>query len=69
MKRFLVVVVLIYLVAYAAFRSMNAEVWEQDGNSYVIYPREPIAVYYLFRPLSYADAYLTGMRIHIGPHQ
>ena len=69
MKRLLLVVIVVYLVAYVAFRSMNAEVWETDGNSYVIYPSEPIAIYYLFRPLSYADAYLTGMRTHIGPHQ
>jgi len=48
---------------------MNSEVWAEDGNKYVIYPQNPIAIYYVFRPLSYIDGFLTGMRSHIGPHQ
>jgi hypothetical protein len=27
------------------------------------------ALYYLWRPLSYVDGSLTGMRFHIGPHR
>jgi len=31
---------------------MNTETWAEDDNEYVIYPQSPIAVYYVFRPLS-----------------
>ncbi|MCR9136413.1 MAG: hypothetical protein NXI27_10495 [Alphaproteobacteria bacterium] len=69
MKRILLVAVVIYLLGYLALRLLNAEVWETDGNTYVIFPREPIALYYIYRPMTYLDAALTGMRFHIGPHQ
>lgn len=69
MKRAALVVVAIYLVGYLALRLLNAEVWDQDGNTYVIFPKQPIALYYLYRPMTYLDATLTGMRFHIGPHQ
>ncbi len=68
MKRFLLAILVLYALGYAVFRSVNAEVWAEDGNAYVIYPENPLAVYYLFRPLSYLDGYVTGMRSHIGPH-
>ena len=58
----------IYIIGYAWFRSANAEVWERDGNTYVIYPVSLVALYYLWRPLAYLDNTLTGMRTHIGPH-
>ena len=60
--------VAIYLVSYIAFRQSNIELWEKNNNEYVIYPADRIYFYYGFRPLSYLDSKLTGMRSHIGPH-
>lgn len=61
--------VALYLIAYEAFRAPRTEVWERDGKAYVIYPSGATALYYLFRPLSYADATLTGTQTHVGPHR
>lgn len=69
MKRAVLAVVVIYLLGYLALRLLNAEVWDRDGNTYVLFPQQPIALYYLYRPMTYLDAALTGMRFHIGPHQ
>lgn len=54
---------------YLALRLLNAEAWDKDGNTHVLFPREPIALYYICRPMTYLDGALTGMRFHIGPHQ
>lgn len=59
----------LYCVSYALVRVGNTEVWEKDGRPYVIFPKEQIALYYLFRPIAYVDGALTGIRFHIGPHQ
>lgn len=48
---------------------MNAEVWANDGQTYVIFPEDVPALYYAYRPLSYLDGAFTGMRFHIGPHR
>ena len=69
MKRVLLVAVLIYVLSYATFRTMNSEVWADDGQTYVIFPENTPALYYAYRPLSYLDGALTGMRFHIGPHR
>ena len=50
-------------------RQNYRETWEQDQQEYVIFPTEKTSLYYLFRPLTYLDSYLTGMRFHLGPHQ
>jgi hypothetical protein len=65
-----VLVLAIYAGSYAAFRQTNQEVWPKDNRTYVIFPVGVIghALYYLWRPLSYADSALTGMRFHVGPH-
>ena len=68
--RIVIVLVVIYVAAYGVFRQTHTEVWERDKNAYVIFPRGyGEALYYLWRPLTYADASLTGMRFHIGPHR
>ena len=64
----LVVLVIAYIGSYAWFRSSHVERWDRDGRDYVIFPQQP-ALYYLYRPLTYFDAQLTGMRFHIGPHR
>ncbi|MEX3008412.1 hypothetical protein [Hoeflea sp. TYP-13] len=69
MKRILAILIGIYVLGYIVLRIANAEVWDQDGNTYVIFPNDPIALYYAYRPLTYVDGALTGMRFHIGPHQ
>jgi hypothetical protein len=63
------VLVALYVAAYLAFRLTNIEVWDRDRHAYVIFPPGyGGALYYFFRPLTYADGALTGMRFHIGPH-
>ena len=67
---FIAVVLLLYAGAYVAFRQSHAEVWDRDKQTDVIYPEtygRPL--YYLWRPLSYLDTAMTGMRHHIGPHR
>ena len=59
----------LYLLGYIVLRVINAEVWDKDGQTYVLFPASPIALYYLYRPLTYLDGTLTGMRFHIGPHR
>lgn len=58
----------VYLGAYLMLRFLFVST-HTDGMNYVVFPDEKPALYYAFRPLSYADEYLTGMRCHLGPHQ
>ncbi len=69
MKRMMISLVALYLAGYAVLRIANAEVWDQDGRTYVVFPASPIALYYAYRPLMYLDSTLTGMRFHVGPHR
>jgi hypothetical protein len=64
----LVALVIVYIGSYAWFRSSHVERWDRNGRDYVIFPQQP-ALYYLYRPLTYFDAQLTGMRFHIGSHR
>ena len=61
----------IYTSSYVAFRQANQEVWAKDQHTYVIFSAGAIgqALYYLWRPLSYLDSALTGIRFHVGPHR
>lgn len=61
------ILVAIYFCSYLVVRQSYAQVWEQDNNIYVLFPNAP--TYYLYRPLTYPDAMITGMRFHIGPHR
>src|SRR5712691_12190476 len=70
MKRFLTIVgvaVVLYVAAYAGYRTMRTQVWAEDGRPYVIVSSR--AVWYLFRPLTRLDAAATGMGSHLGPHR
>ncbi|NJM29996.1 MAG: hypothetical protein HC855_07720 [Rhizobiales bacterium] len=68
--KWFVAVLILYLAGYGVFRATQQEVWQQDGQSYVIFPSGAgLALYYVWRPLTYADGALTGMRFHIGLHQ
>jgi hypothetical protein len=69
LARILVFLVAAYTAAYVTFRLLNTEVWAADGKSYVIFPADFAPVYYVFRPLSYLDAMVTGVGTHLGPHQ
>jgi hypothetical protein len=63
-------VLILYVGAYVWFRQASTEIWESDKRAYVIFPAGyGSALYYLWRPLSYVDGNLTGMRFHIGPHR
>lgn len=71
-RKFLLTVLalfLVYFLSYIWIRQANAEIWEKDGRVYVIFPADKTFLYYLYRPLSYLDGSLTGMRFHIGPHR
>ncbi len=63
------IVLTLYFLSYIVFRQSNSQVWENDGKAYVIFPTNKVYLYYLYRPLSYIDGNLTGMRFHIGEHQ
>jgi hypothetical protein len=58
-----------YFASYLWFRSTHTEVWQRDGQSYVIFPATASMLYLLWRPLTYVDGAATGMQFHIGPHQ
>ena len=64
-----VVLVTLYIGSYFFYRASHVEVWARDGQPYMIFPTESQIMYYVYRPLMYPDAALTGMRFHIGPHQ
>jgi hypothetical protein len=66
----LILALVMYIGSYSAFRQTNTEVWPRDRQAYVIFPRGyGTALYYVWRPLTYADQALTKMRFHIGPHR
>lgn len=65
----LIAIVVLYVASYAVIRTTGQEVWERDGRTYVIFPAEPIPLWYAYRPLTLLDARLTGMQFHIGPHE
>jgi len=65
----LVIIFSIYGAGYMWFRNAHIQVWEKDRQAYVIFPADKVFVYYLFRPLTYIDGSVTGMRFHIGPHR
>lgn len=68
--RLIAIILLIYVAAYMAFRQTHVEVWERDKRTYVIFPESyGRPLYYLWRPLAYVDAAVTGMQHHIGPHR
>jgi hypothetical protein len=62
-------VVLLYAFSYVWLRQTRREIWEKDGNAYVIFPADKVYLYYFYRPLSYVDGAMTGMRFHIGEHR
>ena len=68
MRKIIILLLFLYIAAYFVLRFTQAEVWSEDGQTYVIFPRDAVWAYYAFRPLSYFDALVTGMRFHIGPH-
>ncbi|MDZ4287952.1 MAG: hypothetical protein U0984_08330 [Prosthecobacter sp.] len=60
---------MLYVLGYLGIRFGGMQRWERDGQNYVTFPASPIALYYLYRPMSWLDAKLTGQRFHIGPHR
>jgi hypothetical protein len=64
-----IVVLALYAGSYLLLRVRCVEVWARDGRPYLIIPSGSPWLYYLYRPLMYLDAAITGMRFHIGPHR
>jgi hypothetical protein len=62
-------VFLLYFFSYIWIRQTRTEIWEKDGNAYVIFPDDKVYLYYFYRPLSYLDGTITSMRFHIGKHR
>ena len=62
---------LAYLVSYMAFRATHTEVWKKNEVSitYVIFPKDKPYLYFFYRPVTYVDGAITGMRFHLGPHE
>jgi hypothetical protein len=58
-----------YIGSYVSFRNHRIERGEHDKQAYVIFPKNRLIMYYIYRPLMYIDASLTGMQFHIGPHE
>ena len=69
MTKWLMLALIIYVLGYVAFRQTHMEVWEKDKHAYVIFPPNAPILYYVWRPLTYIDGSVTGMRFHIGPHR
>ena len=67
----MLLLLVIYVGSYTVFRQTNQEVWTRDKQTYVIFPSGAVgqALYYVWRPLSYLDGALTGIRFHVGPHR
>jgi len=65
----LVLIGLVYFSSYFWIRQTRMEIWEKDGNAYVIFPDDKVYLYYFYRPLSYVDGTITGMKFHIGQHR
>jgi len=64
-----IIAFVLYIGSYLAYRASHIEVWERNEQPYVIFPVNSPVVYYVYRPLTYLDEVLTGMRFHLGPHQ
>ena len=46
----------------------HIQVSQQDSTRYVVFPTDAQgALYHFYRPLSFADEQLTGMKRHLGP--
>lgn len=60
---------LLFVASYCWFRATHTERWEEDGRVYVVFPEGKPVIYYTYRPLSYLDGAVTGIRFHIGPHR
>ncbi|MDQ3132520.1 MAG: hypothetical protein M3Q99_17375 [Acidobacteriota bacterium] len=55
-------------MSYVLIRQTKQEIWERDGKTYVIFPKDKI-LHYLYRPLTLIDAKITGIGFHIGEHR
>jgi hypothetical protein len=66
-RRLVLVLLAAYVASYTVYRGTHQEVWQADGQSWLIFPENRV-LYYVFRPLALADSRLTGLPVHIGPH-
>lgn len=68
LAQIVLVLAILYVTSYIVLRSRWTHTWDKDGSAYMHFPVSPGWVYHFFRPLSIADAQLSGMKFHIGPH-
>lgn len=64
-KLLLAIVLVVYGGGYSLFRALNSET-APDGGTVVVYPDDPTALYYAFRPAAYVDQMITGAEARIG---
>jgi hypothetical protein len=62
---FVLALVVVYGASYLSYRG-NHETISHGGRAYITYDSE--LTYSFFRPMSYLDASLTGVRIQVQPH-
>ena len=58
---------IVYLSLYFFYRMTHIETWTVDEEEYVVFGSR--ASYLFFRPATYLDGALTGVRFHLGPHR
>jgi hypothetical protein len=71
-KRLAVFFLLVFfccILGYGYMRQTNKQTWEKNGREYVIFPKDTLFLYYLYRPMAWIDGKITGMGFHIGPHE
>lgn len=68
LAQIVLVLAILYVTSYIVLRSRWTHTWDKDGSAYMHFPVSPGWVYGFYRPLSIADAQLSGMKFHIGPH-
>ncbi len=44
-----------YTASYTYLRGQYVERWKKDGHDYVIFPANPIFLYYFYRPAALVD--------------
>jgi hypothetical protein len=59
------IALLAYVGSYAWYSASHLRA--KDGKTYVIF--DSSIAYYLFRPITYVDGAISGMRFHIDPHR
>ena len=61
---FVLALIVAYGASYLSYRGNHGTV-SANGGAYITYDSQ--VSYFFFRPISYLDVALTGVRVHMGP--